>query len=507
MVFCEKKEKNMHSESLAELEIIRKNAQGKKIVFVSGLFNILHPGHLRLLRFASECGDYLVVGVQKSPVERQHILDEKIRLENIQAAVWVGHAFLLNDLPEDFIAALKPDIVVKGSEFEGLYNPELEVVQEYGGKLFFSSGEMSYSLSELLSSESEQLALAFLQDKEFMQRHNFDFASLQKTVRAFSDLRVLVLGEIIVDEYITCDPLGMSREEPCLVVSPVTTKRFLGGAGIVASHAQAMGAEVKFFSVVGSDEGGKFAEQTLQKYGVRSFLFQDSSRPTIVKQRYRCQDKSLLRVNRLRQHPLSRTLQKEVFKQLEKQIDDVDLVVFSDFNYGILPSSLVDKIIEHCRLSGVMMVADSQSSSQVGDVSRFHDMQLLTPTEREARLALRDFESGLVVLAENLRQKAAAKNVIVTLGNEGILIQEGAGAEWVTDRLRAMCGSPIDPAGAGDSFLIASALTLAAGGTIWQSAYLGSLAAACQVGRVGNIPVSQQELVRNFNESFVACSR
>ena len=141
-----------------------------------------------------------------------------------------------------------------------------------------------------------------------------------------------------------------------------------------------------------------------------------------------------------------------------------------------------------------MMVADSQSSSQIGDVSRFHGMTLLTPTEREARLAVQNFNDGLVVLAEQLRHKAGAHNLLVTLGAEGVLIHAGTADGFLTDRLPAMNHTPKDVAGAGDSLLAGAALALAAGADIWQSAYLGALGAACQVGRLGNCPLSPAEI-------------
>ena len=142
------------------------------------------------------------------------------------------------------------------------------------------------------------------------------------------------------------------------------------------------------------------------------------------------------------------------------------------------------------------MVADSQSSSQVGDVSRFHDMLLLTPTEREARLALHDSNSGLVILAQALCDRSRAKNVILTLGPEGVLVHAGVddAGGWHTDRLPAFNPAPKDTAGAGDSFLTCASMALLVGADIWQSAYLGSLAAACQVGRVGNLPLSVEEI-------------
>ena len=144
-----------------------------------------------------------------------------------------------------------------------------------------------------------------------------------------------------------------------------------------------------------------------------------------------------------------------------------------------------------------MIVADSQASSQMGDVSRFKGAALMTPTEHEARLAVRDFRSGLVVLAEALREKADARQLLITLGAEGLIIHcpnPGTG-NFMTDRLPAFNTAPKDVAGAGDCLFTCASLALAVGADIWQSAYAGSVAAACQVGRVGNLPLKAEELL------------
>ena len=162
----------------------------------------------------------------------------------------------------------------------------------------------------------------------------------------------------------------------------------------------------------------------------------------------------------------------------------------------------MERIIEEAALAKVMIVADSQSSSQIGDISRFKRMDLITPTEREARIGIRNYESGIVLLAEQLRQAALVKNVLLKLGEEGLLIHAEDHQNkdnWLTDRIPALNTSPKDVAGAGDSLLIASAMTVAAGGNIWEAAYLGSLAAAVQVGRVGNTPLQVNELINELN--------
>jgi rfaE bifunctional protein kinase chain/domain len=479
------------------VEQIRKKAgQGKRIVFVSGNFNTIHPGHFRLLSFAAECGDFLVVGVTDDNATGV-LVPADLRLEGVQSISYVGYSFTMSTPPEQLIGILEPAIVVKGQEHETNFNPEQDVVESYGGKLIFSSGEMRFSSVDLLRREMLESNLSsIVRPMEFPARHGFSMADLRDVMEKFKGFRVTVLGDLIVDEYISCDPLGMSQEDPTLVVTPIQQEKFLGGAAIVAAHAHSLGAEVRYFSVSGKDSSAEFAREKLNDWGVMAEIFEDDSRPTTLKQRFRADGKTLLRVSHLRQHDINRQIVRKLVTAVKVALSQSDLVIFSDFNYGCLPQPLVDEISDACRQKNTLMVADSQSSSQVGDVSRFKDMLLLTPTEREARLAVRDFNSGLIVLAEKLREKACAKNIIMTLNSEGMIAHAASrnSDEWLTDRLPALNTSPKDSSGAGDSLLACCSMAMAVGTDIWKSMYLGSIAAACQISRVGNIPLSPQDI-------------
>ena len=485
------------SQSRQTVAEIQKMADvGKRIVFVSGNFNTLHPGHLRLLRFASECGDFLVVGVTNNESEGA-LVPEELRLDGVSIISFVDYAFTLNTPPEVFIQQLKPQVVVRGKEHEGHFNSEQSVIESYGGKLLYSSGEMRFSSVHLLKQEMLKSDLSsIIRPVNFPKRHGFTMADLRATIDKFKGFRVTVLGDIIVDEYIDCDPLGMSQEDPTIVVTPIQSESFVGGAAIVAAHARSLGADVRFISVSGKDASAEFAHDKLLEYGVSAEVFEDDSRPTTLKQRYRAAGKTLLRVSHLRQHAISQEIASRILNAIKSVLTTTDILIFSDFNYGCLPQSLVHEIVDACKSRKVLMVGDSQSSSQVGDVSRFKDMMLLTPTEREARLSVGDFNSGLVVLSEKLRKKSRAKNILITLGAEGLLAHAAKKThdEWLTDRLPALNTAPKDTAGAGDSLLACCSLSLAVGADIWQSMYLGSIASACQVTRIGNIPLSRRDI-------------
>lgn len=493
----------MHEQSLSAIITARALAPaGQKVVFVSGNFNVIHPGHLRILKFARECGDYLVVGVQDKTYDGA-VLDEELRLESVRAVSMVDHAFLLHDKPEDFITALQPAIVIKGNEHENAYNPEKAAVEACGGKLLFCSGDAIFSSLDMLKNDfTHTVKTSIIKPTDFLKRHGFTQSDLRKVVQRISGTRVLVIGDLIVDEYIECDPLGMSQEDPTLVVAPVLSQQYIGGAGIVAGHTSGLGCKTNFLTVGNEDATQNFAKEKLGEYGVEVHILHDGSRPTTLKQRYRASGKTLLRVSHLKQHWIEKGLQDRLLKAVDSMIGQCDLVILSDFNYGCLPQPVIDTITSICVEAKIPFTADSQSSSQVGDICRFKDAMLIKPTEREARLALRDFQSGLITIIDKLQTQSRAQNIAITLGAEGVVARNGqkASSGFIDDRLPAFNLAPKDTAGAGDSFLVLTSLALTIGADLWQSMYLGSLAAACQVSRLGNIPLTSAALLAELGD-------
>ena len=491
----------MQDTELALAQIKAACPPGGRVVFLSGNFNIVHPGHLRLLNFAAECGDFLVVGIHPDGFGNT-LLPETLRLEGMKSIGIVDYAFILRIPAEDFIRRLQPAVVVKGKEHEALANAELPAVESYGGKLLFSSGDVRFSSMDLLQRELRETNYStIIKPTDFPARHGFDMDKIAALVGKFPKLRVIVVGDLIVDEYVNCEPLGMSQEDPTLVVMPIKTDRFLGGAGIVAAHAAGLGAKVNYLCVTGDDEPAHYAASMLKQYQIDYEFACDISRPTTLKQRFRANNKTLLRVSQLRQHDISADIAHQLTEKIMRVLPDADLLIFSDFNYGCLPQTLVDDVIGYCKTNNIMVVADSQASSQISDVSRFKGTALMTPTEHEARLAVRDFRSGLVVLAETLRKNADAEQLLITMGAEGLLVHApklGDGT-LMTDRLPAFNSSPKDVAGAGDCLLTSASMALAVGADIWQAAYLGSIAAACQVSRVGNMPLTSADILTELS--------
>jgi rfaE bifunctional protein kinase chain/domain len=468
-----------------------------KTVFVSGVFNVLHPGHIRLFHFARELGDRLVVGVENDSLAAgRAFVQEHFRLEGVRSISLIDEVVLLDSPPEEHVRAVRPAVVVKGREHENRHNPEEEVLAQYGGKLIFSAGDSSFSYQDLIGSELVTRGVKIGRiPSEFVTRRGASRDNLLKMIDSFRGVRALVIGDLIVDEYITTEALGMSGEEPVIVVQPVDSALFLGGAGIVAAHLASLGAHVDFVSVVGDDESARFARHQLETLGVAAHLIVDSSRPTTKKTRYRCDGKSLLRVSKLSQEPVSRQIATEIQVKV-RSIGRIELVLFSDFNYGVLSESVLTGVHKEVAHFEPVMGADSQSSSQVGDISRFKLMDFICPTEKEARIATRNTADGLVQLAESVRFQSNAQNVLLTLGADGLIIhaRPDSNLKWETDRIPALNTNPLDVAGAGDSLFSTVGLCRAVGGDIFSAAALGAIASAVQVSRIGNIPISVDDL-------------
>ena len=466
--------------------------------FVSGNFNVLHVGHQRLFEAARKCAERLIVGVCADKVAGSAAyIHEDDRLSGVRNNVLVDEVVLIKDSVVDEILRLKPAVVIKGREHEGGNNQEQEAVQRYGGRLLFTSGApYSPLLSHIKSYTTTETPHFNLSQLGFLERHNLSLNSIKKRLSAFANLNVGVIGDVIVDEYIECVALGMSHEDHNVVLSPNSSQQFVGGAGIVACHCHGLGADVTLLSVIGDDDTGTMVEETLAEEGVEPSLIRDALRPTTLKQRFQVENTTRFRLSHLEQSTINNALEEALIAKFDEVAADLDLVIFSDFSYGCITQKMINHIAQVIRKKGGVLAADSQSSSQLGDITRFKKLDLISPTEREARLSLRNFDDGLVEIAEKIRSQIEAKNVLLSVGSEGLLVhtKDLENDRVITDRLPAFNRLPIDISGAGDAMLVAGAMAVAAGASIWEAGVLGSIAASIQVSRLGNQPISIDEM-------------
>ena len=275
----------------------------------------------------------------------------------------------------------------------------------------------------------------------------------------------------------------MSAEAPVIVVG-IGWKNLIGGAAVVAAHVRALGANCDFITVVGDDDVANYVTKQIIELNINGELVIDKSRPTTFKKRYIVENQKLFRVSRLEEHSLGDSIEEEVIKRLHKHAPKADGIIVSDFVYGVITPKIIDVIHKLSAKYDLKLFGDVQSSSQVGDVTNFKNFTLISPNEKEARIALHDKENGLEVISQKLLRKQS--EIVMKLGADGFIVYEfNSKGDIISQAFPALSVNPVDVVGAGDSLL---ALFVAAlrGEGMMTSAALGCCMAALAVEQMGN---------------------
>ncbi len=494
-------------ELLSRLSEARTKSQ--TVVQCHGCFDIVHPGHIRYLQFARRQGDVLVVSLTGdsdiSKGAQRPYIPQELRAENLAALEFVD--FVIIDphaTAEGVLVAVRPDVYVKGAEYEQSRDPaflrERGVVEGYGGRVIFSSGDVVFSSTRLLESLPREAELESHRLRLICRRHELERESLEDVLERFTGLRVLVVGDVVMDRYVFCDPVDVASESPMMSLARLDEKVYVGGAAMLARHISAMGGRAFLLSAVGKDTASDEVGRTLADEGIDSHLMPARQR-LVEKSRYLVEDTKLLKVDAADHVPLDSLAEQKAALILEQQADLADAVIFCDFGYGMITGGLMAKVLPKLR-ERVRILTAGVSGTRT-NLLQFADVDLLTPTERELRSTLHNFDEGLSTVSYYLMHETQARHLFVTLGKRGLVVfdrrsQDCSEPGW-TDRLLSehlppFTDYPVDRLGCGDALLAAATLTLAGGGSLMHAAYLGSAAAAIEVGCLGNIPVDAGSL-------------
>ena len=477
----------------------------KKIVLCQGHFNVIHPGHLRFLEFAKKQGDYLIIALQGKkrlePEVRDKFFDEKARAHGVASLEKIDKVFIFNEIPiEKIIEVTRPDFYVRGEEFakrrEEIHN-EIIVTEKFGGKVIFSSGEVQYATTEFLDHDFPEI-----KDHHYhlfetaLKKQNIVIDKLYTLCDDFKSNHILVIGDTIVDQYVACDALGMSSEAPVLVLRELNTKEYVGGAAVVSRHVAALGAQCSFISIIGPDEPGKMVKKECEKNSIETKLIIDDERPTTFKIRYMVDSQKILRVSKLKDHYINKKIENRIIEHLESMTKSIQGIIVSDFVYGVVTPGVLEYIAQVAKKYSIKLYGDSQSSSQIGNVSKFLNYDLLTPTEKETRLALDDKYNGLEVLGRRFIKMTNVKNLLITLADKGFISFENNMDNGFikTQHFPALTVNPLDVIGAGDAMLAVLSLSICTGASLMEASTLASGVAAMAVNKIGNVPVTIEEL-------------
>ena len=484
--------------SLEDLSrILGPHPRKQKVIMCHGVFDVVHPGHLRHLIYAKSKADILVASLTADKhinkgQYRPHI-PQDLRALNLAAYEIVDYVIIdTNGTPIKNISKLQPDFFAKGYEYtegglQAKTQEEADALQAYGGEMIFTPGDVVYSSSKLIDLAPPAIKIEKL--LTFMESEKLTFDSLRDCLERFKGKKIHVVGDTIVDSYTQTAMIGGQTKTPTMSVLYERRDDYIGGAAVVAEHLRAAGAEVLFSTVLGDDVLKEFVLEGLKKSGVQCQLIIDPTRPTTNKNAIVAGGYRLLKVDTLD----NRSISDDIVQKLAQTIaaTPCDAVVFSDFRHGLFNRRTIPRLIEAIP-SGVYKVADSQVASRWGNITDFKDFDLITPNEREARFALADQDSGIRSLSSDLYDLARCKTLMLKLGERGVLTCRSSNHEAIDSVviIDSFVERLVDAVGAGDALLAYATLSMLVTKSEAVSTILGSMAAACECECDGNVPVT-----------------
>jgi rfaE bifunctional protein kinase chain/domain len=316
-------------------------------------------------------------------------------------------------------------------------------------------------------------------------------------VRGFAGKRVLVVGDMVADEYILGTPLKVSREAPVLILGQTDQFTVPGGATNPGVNARTLGAEVLLAGVVGDDPPGRRLRERLGAYGVDlGGLICEPGRPTSCKTRVVAGDRQLrqqqiVRIDVIDNSELSDDCTRQILTYLDATLPSVDALILSDYENGVISPAIIQAVLPRARALGKVVVVDAH-----GDLTRFQGATALTPNqpEAEATLAQRITDrASLERAGRELLERTHAEGVLITRGSEGMSLFERGRAPL---HLPATNHSEVsDPTGAGDTVAATFTLALSEGAGMADAALLANVAAGLVVRRFGCATNTPEELI------------
>ena len=328
---------------------------------------------------------------------------------------------------------------------------------------------------------------------------------LAAIVRAFHSARVLVIGDVILDRYVTGAVHRLSPEAPIPVLRPVNNRCTLGGAANVALNIATLGGHAILVGVIGNDLAGDEVERLVQTMpGITSALVRITNRPTTSKTRFMTGSHQLLRLDEETTAPLDDAGLLAVMAAVERSMERADVIVLSDYAKGVLCDGALDAILARMTQAGRLVIADPKRA----DFAAYRGATILTPNEHEVRIATRieaDHDAEADRAGRMALEATGGKAVLVTRSAKGLtLVCRDQDALHLPTRAREVA----DVSGAGDTLVAALSVALGAGAALPEAAMLANATAGISVAKPGTATVSRQELLDALHlDDLVATDR
>lgn len=432
--------------------------KGKKVVHCHGVFDLLHLGHIRHLNSAKTFGDTLVVSITADRYVKRGpgrpVFKEKLRAEAL-ANLEVTDFVCVLDYPTAIqgILAIKPDFYVKGPDYKKKEDDltakifdEQDAVESVGGQLVFTD-DFTFSSSKLLNAYFDtypEHTINYL--KELSTRYSTEYAI--DRLKEIQQLKVLVVGDSIIDQYHYCTPLGKSSKESLVANKYLSKEDFAGGCFATANNTAQLTRNVELLTILGEkDSFEDFVKRNLDPY-MKPHLLMRPNCVSTVKRRYVSSNRKLFEVCFIDDHPLSVQDEQRIVEFLEHNLDRFDLVIVSDFGHGLITNDIKDVLCDRAKCLALNVQTNSANYG-FNMVTKYRRADFICIDERELRLAVRDRFGALPDLLKKVYHELDCKQIIATKGAEGSLAYN---EEDGFHDCPAFTLHSIDTVGAGDAF-------------------------------------------------------
>jgi rfaE bifunctional protein kinase chain/domain/rfaE bifunctional protein nucleotidyltransferase chain/domain len=489
-------ERNRKIKNLEELAKLLSSvrAKGKKVVLCHGVFDLLHIGHIRHFEQAKQFGDILVVTitsdryVNKGP--HRPAFTGNLRAESIAALDCVDYV-AINSWPTcvETIKLLKPNIYAKGSDYRdaskdhtGKITDEEAAIKSVGGDIAFTE-DITFSSSNLIN---KYIPVFPKEVTEFLEGFSKKYTAedILKYLGSARSLKVLVVGETIIDEYQYCEAIGMSGKEPVLAARRLSTEKFAGGILAVGNHVANFCDQVGLLTFLGdSDSQEDFIRQHVGSNVEKIFLYKEKS-PTIVKRRFieNYLLTKLFEVYVINDEELSQAGNKAFCRRLKAILPQYDVVIVADYGHGMMTKDAVEILCDKARFLAINTQANAGNRG-FNTITKYSHADFISIAEHEIRLEFRTRKSELKDMVIALSEKTGNSRVMVTLGKRGCL---GYNKEEGFFEIPAFAQHVVDRIGAGDALLSLTALCAARQAPMEVMGFIGNVVGAEAVQIIGN---------------------
>ena len=486
-------DKHMDLDALAQFAADCRR-RGERIILCHGTYDLMHVGHIKHLEAARELGDRLLVTltadkfVNKGP--GRPVFTQALRAESIASLECVdGVAVNLAETAINVIEAIRPDVYVKGSDYinaeddvTGNIHREQEAVESIGGHIHFTQ-EITFSSSALLN---EHFSAHGNEVRDFLQdfRLRYDSTTLKKSIHSLANLNVLVLGDMIIDEYHYTHSLGQTGKGNVLAVQYDSKERFAGGSIAVANHVAGFAGQVTLLGGLGGQESHEAFIREHLRDNIQAQFFTNPDAHTLVKRRYIGDESSkLFEVYFGGEMLTSEKMETEISGWLDTHLAQFDAVIVPDFGNGFITQGIVDSLAQGARFLAVNTQINSGNRGY-HVITRYPRADFVSLNEPELRMAAGDRHGDIETIAGFITEQLGTSHLAVTRGTHGVLLQEQAtGSSHI---IPALSSQVVDRVGAGDAFLSLASLCLAANVPADIAAFFGSIAGAINVQTVCN---------------------